>query len=93
MLCGGAPQREEGVTWLVLRAHGRRTADFIVFSAYGRCSLHVRNREPSQATPRRKYRASLEGPSLGGAHSMGVVKSGRVSFQKKGKNKFCRWWG
>ena len=48
-----------GVARLVLRAHGRRTPEFIVLSDCGRCSFHVRNRGPIQATPKSKGTSKL----------------------------------
>ena len=51
---GMAPQERRRVAWLVLCAPGRCTLEFIVLLDCGRCSFHVRNRGPIQATPKSK---------------------------------------
>ena len=80
----GWPRKEKRVAWLVLRAHGRRTPEFIVFSGRGRCSFHVRNRGPIQATPKGKVTSKLGRTIMTGACSTGAVEPARVPFQRRG---------
>lgn len=82
--CGDGPAKRRGVAWLVLRAHGRRTPEFIIFSGRGRCSFHVRNRGPIQATPKSKGTSKLGRTIVTGARSTDAVEPARVPFQRRG---------